>query len=210
VVATHDLERRLMRRMVDGLAGWATYHQAVGAKQLYNEHFFYQPVHDIAVGRHWEVRGQAKIVDSNLRKGPPSTIDFVFFRRPNNQWSRSGIVFVEVKYLRGDNPSQDIAELRKDINKLRHSDISDLEYSAILNHGGSPAKFLIVVGQTNGLTKNMNLRSRSDPGVVKMLRRGMQNPGAAAYAAVGDTYLSEEFDWRALAFGESRWPKEEE
>jgi hypothetical protein len=42
-VATHDLERRLMRRMVDGLAGWATYQQALGAKQLYNEHFFINP-----------------------------------------------------------------------------------------------------------------------------------------------------------------------
>lgn len=195
-----------MRRMVAGLAGWATYQQAVGAKQLYNEHFFYTPIHDIAVGRHWEIRSQAKIFDSIQRKGPPGTIDFVFFRRHNNQWSRSGIVLVEVKYLRGDNPSQDIAELRKDINKLRLLDVSDLEHSALLNSCGSPAKFLIVVGQTDGFMKNTDIKSRTDPGVVKMLRRGMQTPGAAAYAAVGDTYLSEKFNWRALAFGESRWP----
>ena len=196
-----------MRRMVDGLAGWATYQQAAGAKQLYNEHFFYHPVHDIASGRHWEVRGQAKIIDLVRRRGPPNTIDFVLFRRINNQWSRPGIVFIEVKYLRGDNPTQDIAELRKDINKLRLVSVAGIENSSILSQCGLPAKFLIVVGQMAGLAKCMNLQSRSDPGVVKMLKRGMENPGSSAYAATGDTYLHDEFAWRALAFGESRWPK---
>ena len=197
-----------MRRMVDGLAGWITFQQAAGASALYGEHFFYPPMQAIALGRKWQVSAQESIIPQNANKsGPPSTIDFIFYRQNKNQWSREGIVIVEVKYLRGDNKTQDIKELRGDIDKLRPLQISQLQYFNTFQNCGAPAKFLIVVGQKSDLEKISNMKARKNIEVVKMLKRGLNNPGKNTYYAIGNTYLSEKYEWQVIAFGETRWPK---
>lgn len=50
-------------------------------------------------------------------------------------------------------------------------------------------------------------RLEARPGVVKMLQRGIEKPRANTYWAEGNTYLSDDYTWQALAFGEPRGPK---
>jgi hypothetical protein len=68
-----------MRRLVDGMAGWATFHQACGASRHYDEHLFYQHIDALASGRQWRVSQQHRILGV-VRRGAPSTIDFVIYR----------------------------------------------------------------------------------------------------------------------------------
>ena len=105
-------DRYLLRRLLDGLSGWLAYIQATGAKTLYCEHFLYPPIHDIAKGRGWVVRAQQP-VKSNAQR-----IDFVIFQRSKTQ-VKSGLIFLEVKYLTNVNKSLELARLSEDFTKLR-------------------------------------------------------------------------------------------
>ena len=198
-----------MRRLVDGLAGWATYHQACGAGTHYDEHLFYQHIRAIAQGRNWQVKEQQPIDYQMARKrrGAPSSVDFVFFRRPGNQWSRKGLVFVEIKYLRGDNPSQDIANIRKDIDKLRSLQPNDLVSPPDVTECGSPARFLFVLAQGSGLAATIKLKSRDNRDLITLLRKARRGGYKSLYHAQGDTHLESGLEWHAFAIGSARWPK---
>jgi hypothetical protein len=203
----HELEQKLMRRLVDGLAGWATYHQACGAGRHYDEHLFYQHIERIALGRNWQVKQQQPIVGSTPAKGAPSTIDFVFFRKPGYQRSRRGLLFVEVKYLRGDHPTQDIENIRKDIDKLRGLQPASLANAPHLAQCGSPARFLLIVAQKSGLAATINLTSRDHADVVEMLRNARDDKPDLVYHAEGDAYIKDGLKWQVFAIGSARWPK---
>lgn len=86
--------------------------QATGARTLYCEHFLYPPIYDIAKGREWAVQAQQPL------KGSAKTIDFIFFR-PRRGKREAGLVFLEVKYLTGINPSQECKRLGEDFQKLK-------------------------------------------------------------------------------------------
>lgn len=144
-----------MRRVVDGLAGWITYYQACGTGRHYDEHVFYQHVDNLAAGRGWRVLQQEKIAGQGT-PGAPSSVDFVIYRRPVNPASREGLLFLEVKYLRGDNPSQDLGNLWDDVTKLRPLTPSGLVCHATFTQCGPPAKFLLVVGQVGDLQNTLN------------------------------------------------------
>jgi hypothetical protein len=206
-MARHELEQKLMRRLVDGLAGWATYHQACRAGRHYEEHLFYQHIEMIALGRNWQVKQQQPIIGSSSTKGAPSTVDFVFFRRPGNQWSRRGLLFVEVKYLRGDHPTQDIVNIRKDIDKLRGLQPTSLANAPHLGQCGSPARFLLIVAQKSGLAATINLTSRDHADVVKMLRNARDDQPDMVYHAESDAYIKDGLKWQVFAIGSARWPK---
>ena len=142
-MAKHDLERQLMRRLVDGLAGWAAYYQACGVGRHYDEHLFYQHIEAIASGRGWKVKQPHPLIGSGGR-GAPSTVDFVISRKSGEAGSRAGLLFVEVKYLRGNNPSQDLEQLRKDIAKLRGLEASAFQRNQRIAQCGPPARFLLI------------------------------------------------------------------
>lgn len=208
-MSKHELEQNLMRRLVDGIVGWATYYQACGAGRHYDEHLFYQHIEAIAVGRGWKVKQQQKIV-STKGPGAPSTVDFVIYRPPGNLSSRAGIALVEVKYLRGDSPSQDASYLWQDVEKLRGLKVGELADSKTLAPCGLPAKFLLVVGQNSGLAATTKINPRLDGSrkAVEMLREATADvPPDSIYWAEANTYLKESLRWRAMAIASRRWPK---
>src|SRR5258708_6422995 len=115
-----DREQRLVRRLVEGLAGWLTFRQAGGAKTLYSEYFLYTPIYEIASGRAWSVLAQEPISNSVRKCGAPSTLDFVFYEKSRGgSTGARGLVMMEVKYLRGRNTTLELGGLEDDFTKLR-------------------------------------------------------------------------------------------
>jgi len=203
-----DLEQVLMRRIVGGLVGWATFYQASGTGRHYSEYLFYQHIEWMAVGRGWRVRQQHKIIGQRS-VGAPSTVDFVIYRRPGSRASREGLLFVEVKYLRGDNPSQDLGYLWDDVEKLRSLVPTGLVDHATFAKCGPPAKFLLVVGQVGDLKKilSCNPQKLEKVKALKMLNMAMQDkPPDSIYWAQSGTYFSDELQWRAMAISSRKWP----
>lgn len=198
-----------MRRLVDGLAAWATYHQASASGRHYDEHTFYQHLEHIAAGRGWQVVQQAQVVGQGAR-GAPSTIDFVFFRRPGNLMSRAGLAFVEVKYLRGNQRSQDLRLLWDDVEKLRGLQVRNLVEANRFEACGTPAKFVLVIGQMSDLEATVACKPTA-AGRRKsrlMLERSIsETPPSGIYWAEGNTYLKRGLAWRVMAIGPSQWPK---
>lgn len=198
-----------MRRVVDGLAGWITYYQACGTGRHYDEHVFYQHVDDLAAGRGWKVLQQKQIAGQGT-PGAPSTVDFVIYRRPGNQLSREGLLFLEMKYFRGDNPTQDLGYLWDDITKLRPLVPSGLVSHATLTQCGPPAKFLLVVGQVGDLQKTLNCNPRIQDKVKahRLLSEAMkEEPPKGIYWAQPETYLRDNLRWRVMAISSRNWPK---
>jgi hypothetical protein len=204
-MAKHDLEQRLMRRLVDGVAGWAAYYQACGAGRHYGEHLFYPHIEEIGRGRDWRVSQQHQLIGTGGRGAPPS-VDFIFSRLAGEAKSRAGMVFVEVKYLRGDNPSQDLEQLRRDIVKLRGLDASGLRENKRLLQCGEPARFLLICAQEAGLDAVGSCLSRANGAIAKMVGKARDGNRRNVYRASMQTYLKTSLEWVVLGIGESRWP----
>lgn len=204
-MARHDLEQKLMRRLVDGLAGWATYYQACGAGRHYNEHLFYPRIEAIAAGRGWKVNQQHPLIGSGGR-GAPSTVDFVISRKVGEAGSRAGMLFVEVKYLRGDHPSQDLEQLRKDIAKLRGLEANDFQQSQRIVQCGPPARFLLIFAQEAGLDAVGACASRRNGAIARLITKARTGNHRNIYRASMQTYLRENLEWVVMAIGEQRWP----
>ncbi|MGP8254235.1 MAG: hypothetical protein ACLQMU_00935 [Methanoregula sp.] len=136
-----ERERRLVRRLVDGLAGWLTFRQAGGARTLYSEYSLYPPIYEIATGRAWPVLAQEPIMNSTRGDGAPSTIDFVFYEKPRggSQASR-GLVMMELKYLRGENTTNELEGLHDDFTKLRMVSPNTLRNATSFLACGAPGK----------------------------------------------------------------------
>jgi hypothetical protein len=207
-MARHDLEQKLMRRLVDGLAGWATYYQACGAGRHYEEHLFYQHIEQIAVGRRWRVSLQHALVGSlPVRRSPPSSVDFVISRKLGEAGSRAGLVFLEVKYLRGTNPSQDLKQLRQDIDKLRALNPQGLINNQRILQCGDPAKFILIFAQQAGLDAIASLRPRVNGNIASMIVKARSCNHRNVYRASMQTYLRDSLEWVTIAIGEPYWPR---
>jgi len=206
-MARKDLEQRLMRRLVDGVAAWATFHQAGHPVAHYDEHLFYPPIREIAEGRRWTAKQHQSIIRASAANGAPETIDFVIFRKAGSGSKRSALVFVEVKYFRGKKPSQDIKYLRNDINKLSSIATSDLECAQLIADCSEPARFLLIVARGEQLDATIACKSRKHAGVSKMLRRARDKQLATVYKSTATNYLKTAHQWRAIAIGSPQWPE---
>jgi hypothetical protein len=102
----YEIELRLARRIVDGVAAWATFHQAGHPNAHYDEHLFYPAIREIAEGRNWDAKQQQPLKRLAGAIGASKTVDFLIYRNSGTQ--RSPVIIVEVKYLRGKNPVQDL------------------------------------------------------------------------------------------------------
>jgi hypothetical protein len=199
------LERYLMRRMVDGMAAWAAFHQASGARRHYDEHLFYQHIASLASGRLWRVSQQHRIQGS-ARRGAPSTIDFVIHRESSYADTKPGLALVEVKYLRGSNPSQDLRELRKDIDKLRAVQLEHLGSSDRVLASGRPLRFLLIFAQEAGLDAIKKCGTRVHGDVATMIEQARAGNHKNIYRASMGTYLKTPYEWVVIAIAEQRWP----
>ena len=200
-----DHQIRLMKRLVDGLGGWVTYYQSCGLGRHYTEHLFYEHIEAIVKGRDWKVMAQAKFVSPTGRAGAPDTIDFVFYRRTHLR-TPAGLLFVEVKYLRGDAPSQDLAYLKQDIDKLRATDVQALQAPNTFQGCGDPVKFLLIVCQAEGLDKTLALKARKNQSVQTMLKRANTRDGRGYYKARQQPHLKPAVHWHVWAIAEPQWP----
>ena len=200
------LERYLMSRLVDGMAGWATFHQASAANRHYDEHLFYQHIAELASGRQWRVSQQHRILGAS-RRGAPSTIDFAIYRDRSYAGTQPGLALVEVKYLRGSNPSQDLRELRKDIDKLRAADPNMLAASNRLLACGRPLRFLLVFAQEAGLDAMRDCATRTHRDVSAMVEHARTGSHKNIYRASMGTYLKTSSEWVVIAISEQRWPR---
>lgn len=198
-------ERYLMRRLVDGMAGWATFHQACGANRHYDEHLFYQHIDALASGRQWRVSQQHPVLGP-VRRGAPSTIDFVIYRDSAHADTLPGLAFVEVKYLRGTNPSQDLHELRKDIDKLRTVQPESLASSNQFLACGRPLRFLLIFAQEAGLNAVKNCKTRMHRDVAAMVEQARTGDHKNIYRASMETYLKTSLEWVVIAIAEQGWP----
>jgi hypothetical protein len=199
------LERYLMRRLVDGMAGWATFYQASMANRHYDEHLFYQHIESLAAGRLWRVSQQHRILGP-MRRGAPSTIDFVIFRDSSYAETQPGLALVEVKYLRGSNPSQDLRELRRDIDKLRAVEPESLASSNQLLACGRPLRFLLIFAQEAGLDAIRDCGTRIHRDVAEMVEQARTGDHKNIYRASMGTYLNTSLEWVIIAIAEQRWP----
>lgn len=193
-----------MRRLVNGMAGWAAFHQSTGSSKYYDEHLFYQHIAQIAEGRRWRVNQQQALQSS--RRGAPSTIDFVFWRENGYADTRESLAFVEVKYLLGTNPSQDLRELRKDIDKLRTTDPTMLVNNQRLLYCGPAAKFLLIFAQENGLDAVENCASRLHGEIAALVGLARTGDAKNIYRSSLGTHLYTSLEWVVMAIAEKRWP----
>lgn len=195
-----------MRRLVDGMAGWATFHQASGANRHYDEHLFYQHIASLASGRQWRVSQQHRILGP-VRRGAPSTVDFVIHRDSSHADTKPGIAIIEVKYLRGSNPSQDLRELRKDIDKLRAIEVTSLASSDQFVACGRPVRFLLIFAQEAGLDAIKGCGTRMHRDIAAMVEEAREGDHRNIYRASMGTYLKTSLEWVVLAIAEQRWPR---
>lgn len=199
-------ETYLIRRLLDGIAGWLTYQQAAGAKTLYCEHFLYPPIHNVAKGRQWSVRAQEPLKKVNGIRGAPETIDFIFSRNDTDDHD-PGLVFLEIKYVRNVNRTSEIDGLTEDMEKLSRTEPSDIESVDTVSECGAPRRFLLVVGQGETFRALARSKSKKHPKIVNMLNAALQpKPPKSVYRSSVESKLKREFHWHAIAFGERAWP----
>jgi hypothetical protein len=203
-----EIEQRLMRRIVDGLAGWVTFHQACNINDHYDEYGFYDAIKKIGRGRGFTVTPQAKLLKSNSKQGRKSTIDFVIYRPAGVSSKYASLIFLEVKYLRGEIPSQDISYLRGDIDKLRLLAPEGLDCVDQIKACGNPSRFLLIVGRGEELDRFNTHSSEKNPGVLEMLKsaRSAKLP-KLVYRSRAVSYLKPNLRWEVIAIGARRWPK---
>jgi predicted CopG family antitoxin len=200
-------EGYLVRRLVDGLAGWLTFKQACGASSLYCEHFLYPPMYDIVSGRGWSVLAQEVITNSTPKNGPPRTLDFVFYEKPNKYGGLRGLIMIEVKYLRDDNVTQELCGLDEDFMKLRGVTPNNLRNAKALSACGTPGKWQLIVAQRDVYDKLSKAKSKKFSKVVEMLANASsQKTLSQVYRSVIETKLKSEFHWHVVAIGEKQWP----
>jgi hypothetical protein len=197
----------LIRRLLDGLCGWLTYQQAANAKTLYNEHFLYPPIREIATGREWKVNAQRPLKRTAPGAGASKTIDFVFLRKDNNSERKPGLVFLEVKYLRNSNSTHEIQNLAIDMVKLRSTSAEGLQ-DGVSIPDCKPRKFILVVAQENDLRDLVTVQSKDNQPTIDMLASALrQKPPKGIYHRVIETTLKKDLHWNVIVFGESAWPK---
>jgi len=187
----------LLRRIVDGTAGWATYQQAAKRQGIVEERRFYDPIEDIAHRRRWNVINNASIAPKAPRSGAPRSIDFVFYRTSKDA-SGPGLILAEVKYLRGQNAGQDLQSLRDDMDQLRDLTAAQLVQGDALADCGAPSRVLLVIGQHGALEKTANYNSRNHSRIAAMLYAGLFDRDNAAYYASAETYRPSRFHWTVL------------
>ncbi|MBR0688547.1 hypothetical protein JQ594_21655 [Bradyrhizobium manausense] len=194
----------LIRRIVDGLSGWLVHQQAM--KATVNEHVLYPAITQIAQGRGWKVRSQQKLVRLKGATGAPKQIDLLFHRKFKNA-KRVTTVVLEVKYLRGENPSADRAALLKDMKKLSATALEDLADHGDEENYSQPKRFLLIAAHDSAFRKSAKPVAKNQP-VAKILRKALREelPGYV-YQTTTPTYLLEELHWIVAAFGEKAWSK---
>jgi hypothetical protein len=198
-------ERYLMKRLVDGLSGWLTYQQASHAKTLYGEHFLYPPLHEIAKGRGWKVRAQVSLKRAPNSIGAPKSLDFVLYRREASDHD-AGLIFLEVKHLKGKNPSLELRRLRGDMSKLSVVSSRDIDRFPGAANSGQPKKFILVAAQDENYRALLKVKSKENSGVVKMLRSAFREEvPTSVYLTKVDSHLKSALQWHVISFGESVW-----
>jgi hypothetical protein len=168
---------------------------------------FYEPLRVVGRGQHWVVRQQQTIIPKKAKVGARESVDFVIHRKKGDKASRASVLIIEVKYFRGDNPTQDIKNLRADIDKLRALDPATLECASSLPLQTKAVKFLLVICKSGAMNRTLNRKSKNHQAVVTMLTkaRGPKRP-RVAYRSFPQTHLKEDDRWEIIALGEQRWP----
>lgn len=208
-MARKGLEQRMMRRLVDGVAAWATFHQAGHPVGHYDEHMFYTPIREIAEGRGWTAKQQQEIVRSPKPPGAPETIDFVIFRKASAVSKRSPLIFIEVKYLRGDSPGQEFKYLKNDIDKLSPLIPTELKCAQSIAGCSEPAKFLLILARQEELDRTLKFKPKKNKAISEMLHTACGKPRSNIYRSTISTHLKSDHHWQAIAIAERRWPKSE-
>lgn len=202
------MEKKLVHRLVDGVAGWLTYKQAAGARTLYSEYFLYQPIYEIASGQGWSVRAQEPIANRPKKSGAPSTLDFVFYELPLKDDRNIGIIMMEVKYLRGENTTQELRTLQDDFTKLRAAKSDDLRHTKSPSACGTPGKWQLIVARREAYRKLSACKSKEFSSVIKMLKAAScSKKSSSIYHSTIETKLKSEFHWRVIAIPEKIWPQ---
>jgi hypothetical protein len=200
-------EKKLIRRLVEGVAGWLTYKQASGSRTLFGEHFLYPPIYDIALGRGWSVLAQEAIDSKVPKTGARSTIDFVFSEAPQNSEGSSALIMMEVKYLRGGNTTVELRGLHDDFMKLRATSQNDLDNAKSLTACGTPGKWQLIIAEREAYNTLSTCKSKEYPELVKLLKQASSSsPPSLIYRSVIETRLKARFHWHVLAISEKRWP----
>lgn len=206
-MSKHSAELLLMRRIVDGLAGWVTYHQAGHPSTHYDEHLFYEPIRTIVEGRHWIAKQQQTISKFKKGSGGSGSLDFVIFRQSRSNPNRTRAVLVEVKYIRSGNITQDLKYLRADIDKLRTLKYERLACASLLENCDDPSRFLLVISREDAFCKIIKSKSRKNSAVVKMLKRAHTQKIRGIYRTKAASHLKRDHQWQVIAMSESQWPK---
>jgi hypothetical protein len=192
----------VIRRVVDGLAGWLVFQQA--SKADVAEHALYPVISQIARGREWKVQAQQKLVRMQGVAGAPKQLDFLFYRKPGTK--RSSTIILEVKYLRGTSPSADRAALLKDMQKLSSTALGNLQGFEEVEGFKEPERFLLVVAQDSAFRRAAKLSASKNRSVAKLLRKALRDETPPAiYQTTTQTHLLENMHWIVAAFGESAW-----
>jgi hypothetical protein len=201
-------EGYLLRRLVDGLAGWSTYEQArKGGDKIETD--LDVPLSEVARGRQWNAKRQQKLARDPGAKGGPREADFVFWRKAGDFHGKApGLLLVEVKCIRGGkSASGELSRIEKDIKRLQTIRVSDLEGSEDFIACGSMAKFLLIAAQRKAFSDVRKIKTKNHAKIAGMIRKAWRLPGKDVYYAIGNTYLKPELDWYVYAFGKRSWPK---
>jgi len=175
---------------------------------LYSEYFLYPPIYEIASGRAWSVLAQEPVRNLEPKDGAPRTLDFVFYKKPYGE-SRDyrGLIMMEVKYLRGENTTQELEGLQDDFTKLRNVAPGDLRHATSFLTCGAPDKWQVIVAQREAYDKLSRARTKRFPDVVDMLATAVSaKTPRLIYRSVIETKLKSGFHWHVIAIGEERWP----
>jgi hypothetical protein len=198
-------EALLVRRLVDGMAGWLTFKQAGAAKTLYSEYFVYPPLYEIGSGRGWNVVAQAAVTKSIPKKGAPESLDFVFFRDQKGGRGQ-GAVMMEVKFLRGESSTQELNSLYADFNKLKKVSLTSINNVSLNNLNCTPGKWQLIIAQREAFDRLARSRSKKYKKIVDLLKSARDESLKSVYKSIIETKLKSEFHWHVFAIGEPNWP----
>jgi hypothetical protein len=194
----------LIRRLVDGVAGWLVYQQA--AKKTYNEYNLYPPIRDIAIARDWKVEDQQKLIRMAGAAGAPKSVDFVFFREGGRNKGR--VIILEVKYLRAANVSGDRAALLKDLHKLSSTSLENLQGFDDEDEFEEPERFILVAAQDLAFRKLANATHSKHSPVARLLRKALRRARPnSVFETTTETHLVEKVHWIVAAFGQPAWQR---
>ncbi len=200
--------RYFMKRLIDGLSGWLLFKQACMETTLYSEAYLYQPIHDLAKGRKWDVLAQES-VDVGEFKG--KIVDFVFLgHRFGQRGTKSCVIVAEVKYIKWDNSNVDGKGLEHDLAKMRAIKVSDLRHRKMLLPCLAVLKYEVVIIQEKALHEIFSYCGRQTNtyrDVSKILIDAMDGTSqkGVIHRCV-ESKAKPDCYWHVYAFEEKAWP----